>query len=537
MTELTALPVKAEDMKNLFDYYLKYWLPFGELLTEMEREGMLVDQQHMKNIELAANNDKFRFINEFKSWALSIDSNLNSFNPDSNAQLQQFLYAPFEKKSPGENDSDNDEVVKKSANVSLKGQTFYPQERTFVIDHNEKIDGKKKVEYLNIKGLGLTPSGYTVSGMPSVDAKALKVLSGDPASGSYGTAYEFFSNKGDEEQGKAACYAIDSLVRYKSTETLLNTFIHPLMQLVDSDSRIHYSLNINTETGRLSAKKPNAQNQPALDKDKYKIRKAFRAREGNTLIVADYGQLELRLLAHITNCNSMIEAFKAGGDFHSRTALGMYPEIQEAVKNNKVILEWDNKDGPPPAPLLKNVYAAQRKTAKTMNFSLAYGKTAHGFAKDWNCSIEEANAALKLWYSDRKEVQQWQENVKKIAVQKGFTRTMMGRYRKLTDLVRNKIMSKRTHGLRAAINTPIQGSAADIVAAAMVRIFYSSKLKELGWKMLLQIHDEIILEGPKESAEEALQIVKHLMSAPVDDELRIILEVDAKIAENWYDAK
>ena len=172
-----------------------------------------------------------------------------------------------------------------------------------------------------------------------------------------------------------------------------------------------------------------------------------------------------------------------------------------------------------------------------MNFSLAYGKTAHGFAKDWGCSIEEAVEALRLWYAERKEVESWQENVKKVAVQKGFTRTMMGRYRKLTDLVRNKVMSKRTHGLRAAINTPIQGSAADIVTAAMIRIFYCERLKEMGWKMLLQIHDEVILEGPQEHAEEALRIVKELMSHPVDQELRIVLEVDAKIADNWYDAK
>jgi DNA polymerase I - 3''-5'' exonuclease and polymerase domains len=114
---------------------------------------------------------------------------------------------------------------------------------------------------------------------------------------------------------------------------------------------------------------------------------------------------------------------------------------------------------------------------------------------------------------------------------------MMGRYRKLTDLVRNKVPSKRQHGLRAAINTPIQGSAADIVTAAMVRVFYNQRLKDLGWKMLLQIHDEIILEGPKETAQEALAIVKDLMAHPLDDPLRIVLEVDAKIAENWYDAK
>lgn len=537
MTELVSLPVKAENMTNLSEFYMKYWLPLGELLTDMEREGMLVDQNHMKNIENAANNDKFRLLNEFKSWVLSIDPSLVNFNPDSNSQMQQLLFAPFEKKVPNEDNQSDDETVKKTANVSLKGQTFYPKERTFVIENPNKEEKAPKHEYLTIRGLGLPHNQFTISGLPSVDGKALKALAGEPANGKFGTAYEFFKNQGKEEVGKSCCYAIDSLVKYKAIETLLNSFIYPLQTLKDHNSRIHYSLNINTETGRLSAKKPNAQNQPALDKDKYKIRKAFRASEGNLLIVADYGQLELRILAHMTNCKSMIQAFEAGGDFHSRTAMSMYPEIKEAVDQQKVILEWDNKQGAPPAPLLKNVYAAQRKTAKTMNFSIAYGKTAHGFAKDWGCSLEEATSALHRWYAERKEVEEWQEAVKKVAIQKGYTRTMMGRYRRLTDLVRNKINAKRQHGLRAAINTPIQGSAADIVTAAMVRIFYDKRLKDLGWKMLLQIHDEVILEGPKEHSEEALKIVKELMMHPVDEPLRIKLEVDAKIAENWYDAK
>jgi hypothetical protein len=109
-------------------------------------------------------------------------------------------------------------------------------------------------------------------------------------------------------------------------------FLIPLQQLADKESRIHCSLNLNTETGRLSSRRPNLQNQPALEKDSYKIRDAFIAEEGKTFIVADYGQLELRILAHITNCQSMIQAFKDGGCFHSRTALGMYPYIKEAVE-------------------------------------------------------------------------------------------------------------------------------------------------------------------------------------------------------------
>ena len=130
-----------------------------------------------------------------------------------------------------------------------------------------------------------------------------------------------FRSIGQEDKGKDLCWALHNLIELRSIETLVHTFIRPLQELADKNSRIHCSLNINTETGRLSCRKPNLQNQPAYDKDKYKVRKAFEAEKGNKMIVADYGQLELRILAHMTNCKAMIEAFKSGGDFHSRTAL------------------------------------------------------------------------------------------------------------------------------------------------------------------------------------------------------------------------
>lgn len=170
-----------------------------------------------------------------------------------------------------------------------------------------------------------------------------------------------------------------------------------MQDAVGPDSRIHCSLNINTETGRLSARKPNLQNQPALDKDTYKIRNAFVCEPGNKLIVADYGQLELRVLAHMTNCKAMIEAFKLGGDFHSRTAISMYPEIKEKIDKGEVYLEWDYSKGKPDKPLVKDAYASERKKAKIMNFSIAYGKTSHGFAADFNCTLEEAQEIVEIW--------------------------------------------------------------------------------------------------------------------------------------------
>jgi DNA polymerase-1 len=240
----------------------------------------------------------------------------------------------------------------------------------------------------------------------------------------------------------------------------------------------------------------------------------------------------------------MIKAFKAGGDFHSRTALGMYPEIQKELDEGKLLLEWDNSKGKPPQPLLKDKFANERKKAKVMNFSIAYGKTVHGFMKDWNCEFEEAKNTVDLWYRDRPEVKEWQREVKKIAEDKGWTQTLLGRYRNLTkhilpdpNMSQKKNEMRKEHGLRAAINTPIQGGAADIVIAAMVKLHRDPVLKDLGYKLLLQIHDEVILEGPEANAEQALKRVSLVMENPLDYPLRVKLEVDAKIANTWYEGK
>ena len=134
----------------------------------------------------------------------------------------------------------------------------------------------------------------------------------------------------------------------------------------------------------------------------------------------------------------------------------MYPEIKKELDEGKLLLEWDSKKGAPPVPLLKDKYGAERRKAKGLNFSIAYGKSAHGFAKDWGCSIEEANDVVNKWYADRKEIKEWQDKAKKTAIEQGWTRTLMGRYRNLSSLINSEQRSRTGHGLRAAINTPIQ---------------------------------------------------------------------------------
>lgn len=499
--------------ETMYDFYQRYYLPFGELLTDMERIGFYIRQDnYLPTVQKQAESDREQAVQQFLSWGKQQFDVVKYMNIHSAAQKQQLFYG-------------------------AKGST-----REFKTENIDNIilDGKTKPSKyykFHLPGLGIPVQNKTKKGSAAVDLATLYKLCGsklDSDTPKYGTVYEHF---GGGEQGKQACLAINALCRVSAVGIMINTFIIPLQQSVDSHHRIHCSLNLNTETGRLSSRRPNLQNQPALEKDVYKVRDAFAAEPGNKLIVADYGQLELRVLAHMTKCQSMIHAFKLGGDFHSRTALGMYDYINDAIKNNQCVLEWNERDnGPSSVPLLKDMYKAERQRAKILNFSIAYGKTARGLANDFGVMESEAEKIVNLWYRDRPEVKQWQDYTIQHAKKFEYTRTLMGRYRPLYD-INSKSVSVRSHMMRAAINTPIQGGAADIVMMAMLKLHSNKRLKQLKWKIILQIHDEIICEGPEESTDEAMVIVKQCMESPFRQPLLVDLSVDAKADYTWYRAK
>ncbi|KAI3711513.1 hypothetical protein L1987_70051 [Smallanthus sonchifolius] len=543
---------------NLFDFYEQYWRPFGELLVKMETEGMLVDRAYLMEIEKVAKVEQQIAANRFRNWASKLCADAKFMNVGSDTQLRQLFFGGIENS--------------KDPSQSL------PLEKEFKVLNVDNIieEGKKtatKFRKIKLKSIcsGLQTETYTASGWPSVGGKVLKTLAGkvsmdydiiddeldekdddvDDAevaetkcttvsnNSDYGTAYVAF---GGGSEGHEACHAIAALCEVCSIDSLISNFILPLQgsHISGRNGRVHCSLNINTETGRLSARRPNLQNQPALEKDRYKIRQAFIAAPGKSLIVADYGQLELRILAHLAECKSMLDAFEAGGDFHSRTAMNMYPYIRDAIDSKQVLLEWHPQPGQenPPVPLLKDVYASERRKAKMLNFSIAYGKTAVGLARDWKVSVNEARETVARWYSGREEVLRWQDARKKEARKIGCVYTLLGRARTFPS-TKNATPSHRGHIERAAINTPVQGSAADVAMCAMLELSKNARLRELGWKLLLQVHDEVILEGPTESAEVAKAIVVDCMSKPFDGKniLKVGLSVDAKFAKNWYSAK
>ncbi|KAI3456951.1 hypothetical protein Pfo_013614 [Paulownia fortunei] len=547
---------------SMFNFYETYLRPFGELLVKMETEGMLVDRSYLAEIEKVAKAEQQVAAERFRKWVSKHCPDAKYMNVGSDAQLRQFFFGGVQnRKDPNE---------------------FLPVEKEFKVPNTDNIveEAKKnprkyrKITLHKPDDVNIETDKYTASGWPSVSRDVLKNLAGnvsadfdfldedneeeprenvtqttcedngaplskDPDISAYGAAYSAF---GGGRTGIEACHAIAALCEVCSIDSLISNFILPLQgnHISGKKGRIHCSLNINTETGRLSSRRPNLQNQPALEKDRYKIRQAFIAVPGNSLIVADYGQLELRILAHLANCESMLDAFEAGGDFHSRTAMNMYPHIREAIERKDVLLEWHPQPGQdkPPAPLLKDAFASERRKAKMLNFSIAYGKTAVGLARDWKVSRKEAQKTVNLWYSDRKEVLAWQEERKKEARKYQRVYTLLGRARHFPSL-KNASSAHKAHIERAAINTPVQGSAADVAMCAMLEISKNARLNELGWRLLLQVHDEVILEGPTESAEEAKAIVVNCMSKPFDGEniLRVDLSVDAKCAQNWYSAK
>lgn len=568
---LEAQCLRTDGGGTLWDLYTSMFVPFGEMLTDMERVGFAVDLPLLRSKEADAVKSRGILEDKFRRWASARCPDARYMNVHSDRQLQQLLFGgPFPS--------------------SRKGVVRFPVEHTFAVDQAalrtgaspataadaESTDGpcdateeengepapctsptsgrkrKRDIRQVTLVSQGLVPTVFTKKGYPSASNSVLRQLAGSPSA-----SPPVYGGAADPE----ACEALESLCEARAVSHMITSFLNPLQVHPDAEGRIHASLNINTETGRLSCRRPNLQNQPALEKDLYKVRSAFTAAPGNALIVADYGQLELRLLAHLSGCASMLDAFAAGGDFHSRTAASMYPHVATAVADGTVRLEADcadegasgGSDRAAAAPLLKDAFGMERRRAKTLNFSIAYGKTTSGLAKDWGISVSDAAETVTRWYSDRAEVRAWQESTLARARETGYVETLLGRRRHLPDMLvqragrrgggggRRGSFDHRlalAHAERAAINAPLQGSAADLVMAAMLGLRAHPMLQRLGWRVILQVHDEIILEGPVGSVDDALPVVTRVMKSPLEGvELLVELPVDAKAARTWYDAK
>lgn len=304
---------------------------------------------------------------------------------------------------------------------------------------------------------------------------------------------------------------VEMVLQYRTLAKLNSTYCEGLLKVIGDDGRIHSSFNqTETRTGRISSTEPNLQNIPVRTELGREMRRFFCAREGWVLVDADYSQIELRVLAHIAHDKNMIEAFKNNEDIHAITASQVFGMPLEMV-----------------TPIM-------RSRAKAVNFGIVYGIGAFSLAKDIGVSNKEASTYIKNYLAHYSGVDEYMKNVVERAKQDGYVETMFGRRRYLPELTSGKHML-RAFGERVARNMPIQGTAADIIKIAMVKVNDRIKKEGLKARLILQVHDELIVEAPQEESEIVAKLLQEEMENAVS--LDVPLTADAAIGKTWYNAK
>ncbi len=304
---------------------------------------------------------------------------------------------------------------------------------------------------------------------------------------------------------------VQMILDYRQVAKLNSTYIEPMLRSMDKSGRIHTTFDQTVAaTGRISSNDPNLQNIPVRTDMGREIRRAFIAREGHVLVDGDYSQIELRILAHMSRDEAMSDAFNKQQDVHTRTA---------AEVNGVTMLE---------------VTPQMRAAAKAVNFGIVYGISDFGLARNIGISRKEAGDFIQAYFLHYPGVHAYMERAKEDGYRKGYAETLYGRRRPLPELT-NKNFNVRSFGERAAMNTPIQGTAADIIKAAMVKVHAALQEKGLKSRLILQVHDELIIEAPIEEKDVAAQLLKSAMEDII--KLNVPLVCDINIGSNWYESK
>jgi len=305
--------------------------------------------------------------------------------------------------------------------------------------------------------------------------------------------------------------SIEKIMEYRTLTKLYSTYVEGLKNTILSDGKIHtiYTQTL-TRTGRLSSIEPNLQNIPIRYEEGRLIRKAFVPSLDSVLISSDYSQIELRILAHMSNSENLVDAFKSGIDIHTKTAAEIYGVSTDEVTKN------------------------MRRTAKAVNFGIIYGISSFGLADNLDIDTKDAKEFIEKYLDTFKGVKEYMDSIVSYAYSNGYVKTLMNRTRVIDELNNTNYMI-RQQGERIALNTPIQGTSADIIKKAMVNVYEEFKKQNIKSKMILQVHDELIFDCLKEEQEIVSKIIKEVMENVIT--LKVPLEVEIDSGNNWYDAK
>lgn len=304
---------------------------------------------------------------------------------------------------------------------------------------------------------------------------------------------------------------VEKIIEHRTLNKIYTTYIVGIKNCVKEDGKLHtiYTQTL-TRTGRLSSIEPNLQNIPIRYKEGKEIRKAFIPEENSVFLSSDYSQIELRMFAHMSGEQNLIDAFKHHLDIHTKTAMDIYHVSKDEVTKN------------------------MRRDAKAVNFGIIYGISSFGLAEDLGVDIKTAKKFLDNYLETFPGIKNYMDKVIKNAYETGYVKTIMNRKRKIDELYNTNHMIK-VQGERMALNTPVQGSSADILKKAMIDIYNEFNRLNLKSKMILQVHDELIFNVKNDELEKVKEIVINFMENAY--KLNVPLEVDVEIGKNWYDAK
>jgi len=354
-----------------------------------------------------------------------------------------------------------------------------------IAGHPFTVNSTKQLRTVLFDELGLQPQKKTKTGF-STDAQSLEKLKGQHP-------------------------IVEALLRYREVEKLRSTYGESLLSEVADDGRIHATFQQTVaRTGRLSSDRPNLHNIPARTEEGRQFRRAFIPVDGWELLVADYNQIELRVIAHLAEDPGLISAFTSGEDIHSTTASRIF-EVEPA-----------------------DITHAQRSKAKMVSYGLAYGMESYGLAQRLNIPVDEAAEILKAYFAAFPNVKAYMDRTVEEARQRGYTETLFGRRRQIPELSSSNFRIRQA-GERQAMNAGIQGLAADIFKVALVRLDGALESEGLESRLILQVHDEVILEVPPAEKERASELTLAAMRGAAD--LRVPLEVNVAWGPNWAEAK
>ncbi len=502
---------KSEFILHDYKSFLKNYEIFLDFLFDTKLAAYLLNPS-LKNYDLDF------LLQEY------LDINLNSLKPSKN-ELQAiktcglYLLGKDLKKKVEE---ENLTFWLKKVEIPLSEVLFEMEKKGFKIDIeyvrelNQEYQKKLKEmeeKLFEIAGFRFNPRSSREVGVILFEKLKLPMIKKTPKSSLPSTDAEVL-----EELAPLHPF-VKLLLQYRTLYKIKSTYLEAFLKYVSSsDQRLHTEFNQTaTATGRLSSQNPNLQNIPIKGDEGLAIRRVFISEEGYLLCSLDYSQIELRILAHFSEDENLIRAFERGEDIHTFTACEVF--------------------GVPP----EKVTPEMRRMSKAINFGIAYGMSAYGLSKELRISVKEAEAIINRYFSRYPKIKEYIEKTIEFARENGYVKTLAGRKRYIPEIFSpNKTVKEL--GQRIAVNTPIQGSASDLIKCAMVAFYKELKKQNLKTSIILQIHDELILEVPEEEIEIVKEVAPKIMESPFkylgfDYKLNVPIKVNMSFGKNWAECK